>query len=61
MAVRDTSIPRHMRAVVCHGIRKYTTTQEVPVPTLEDNQLLLRVTRCGLCAGDAKCYNGAAK
>lgn len=59
MAVRDTSIPESMRASVCHGKRDYRT-ETVSVPELRERELLLRVERCGLCAGDAKCYSGAA-
>eukprot|EP00171_Calliarthron_tuberculosum_P016296 IDg16296t1 len=59
MAVRDTTIPSEMRAVRCHGKLDYRV-ERVPVASLQELELLIRVERCGLCAGDAKCYNGAA-
>lgn len=47
-----------MRAVVCSGIGDYG--QEVlPVPSPAAGEVLIKVSRCGLCAGDAKCYKGA--
>ncbi len=61
MAVVDTSVPKTMRAVRCHGIKDYRC-ETVPVEqisVLKPGELLVRVSRCGLCAGDAKCYNGA--
>lgn len=63
MSVRDTTIPDLMTAVQCHGIRDYrVTTQSVlPATGLQPGDLLVRVTRCGICAGDAKCFAGAAR
>ncbi|CAN8073953.1 unnamed protein product [Agarophyton chilense] len=58
MSVRDTSPPKTMNAVLCNGVQDYET-KEVCVPELLPGELLLRVTRCGICAGDAKCYAGA--
>jgi erythritol/L-threitol dehydrogenase len=54
----DLTIPETMRAVVCRGIKDYR--QEVlPVPEPKAGEVLIKVARCGLCAGDAKCYQGA--
>lgn len=58
MAVRDTSIPDTMRAIRCHGKQDYRL-ETVPVGALQACELLIKVERCGLCAGDAKCYRGA--
>ena len=61
MVVRDETIPETMRAVRCHGIRDYRL-ENLPTPqpdNLKENEILVRVTRCGICAGDAKCYSGA--
>lgn len=54
----DTTLPTEMRAVVTHGVRDYRQSV-LPVPTPGPCELLLKVGRCGLCAGDAKCYSGA--
>jgi erythritol/L-threitol dehydrogenase len=61
MTVVDSTIPATMRAVRCHGIRDYRVENVPTVPSagLTEGELLVRVTRCGICAGDAKCYNGA--
>lgn len=56
--VVDTTIPATMRAVQCHAIKDYRQ-DEVPVPEVNTGEVLIRVSRCGLCAGDAKCYTGA--
>lgn len=59
MAVTDTSIPARMRAIECHGPRDYRLTSAAVRP-LCAHELLVKVSRCGICAGDSKCYAGAA-
>lgn len=61
MATVDTAIPNEMQAVQCNGIRDYRvhTLPTRPNGSLGQHELLVKVTRCGLCAGDAKCYTGA--
>jgi erythritol/L-threitol dehydrogenase len=54
----DTTVAGTMRAVVCHGIKDYRQSV-VPVPSPEPGEVLIKVARCGLCAGDAKCFHGA--
>lgn len=34
---------------------------EVPIPTIGDRELLLRVKGCGICAGDVKSYHGGIR
>lgn len=53
-------LPETMSAVVCHGPENYTL-EEVPVPRIGDDQMLIRVEAVGVCASDLKCYHGAAK
>lgn len=53
-----TSLPRTMRAVVCHGPEDYRL-EERPVPTPEAGEVVIRVSACGVCASDVKCYIGA--
>ncbi len=47
-----------MRAVMCHGIRDYRL-ETAPVPEPGPGELLVRVSDCGICASDIKCYTGA--
>lgn len=54
----DSTLPATMRAVVCRGIGDYVQDL-LPVPAPAANEVLIKVARCGLCAGDAKCYKGA--
>lgn len=60
MTVRDTTVPEIMSAVRCLGIRDYQVESlpTLPPAGLQPGELLVRVTRCGICAGDAKCYDG---
>lgn len=58
MTTSDTTLPSSMRAVLCHAPRDYRLST-LPVPAPGPFELLLKVSRCGLCAGDAKCHAGA--
>lgn len=51
-------LPRTMKAVVCHGVRDYRL-EEVPAPRPGPGELVVRVSDCGICASDIKCYTGA--
>ncbi|KAA8494918.1 Erythritol/L-threitol dehydrogenase [Porphyridium purpureum] len=51
---------RTMRAVVCRGVRDYVV-ENVPIPEPGRDEILVKVLRCGICAGDAKCFEGAAR
>ena len=52
-------MPDTMRAVVCHGPEDYRL-EEVPVPRPGEGEVVVRVLGAGICAGDAKCFAGAA-
>lgn len=54
------SLPEKMTAVVCNGPEDYTL-EELPLPTAEATDLLMKVEAVGVCASDLKCYHGAAK
>lgn len=54
----DTTIPGTMRAIECHAPKDYRL-KSVPVQTLQRGELLVKVSRCGICAGDSKCFSGA--
>ncbi|MCC8108261.1 MAG: alcohol dehydrogenase catalytic domain-containing protein, partial [Planctomycetes bacterium] len=52
-------IPETMNAVMCCGPKDYRYEQ-VPVPTIGEDDVLVRVEACGICAGDIKSWRGAA-
>lgn len=64
MATVDKTIPDHFRGILCRGIKNYTVEEEVAAKDtlfegrakeeLLPGEVLIRVTRCGICAGDAK-------
>ena len=49
---------RRMTAVVCHGPEDYRV-EEVERPIAGPGELVIKVTACGICASDCKCYAGA--
>jgi threonine dehydrogenase-like Zn-dependent dehydrogenase len=62
MAVMDATIPHLMSAVRCFGPKDYRVEMMPTLPPrgLVEGEVLVRVTRCGICAGDTKCYDGVA-
>ncbi|MDX1934720.1 MAG: alcohol dehydrogenase catalytic domain-containing protein [Capsulimonadales bacterium] len=52
------SLPKTMRAVVCHGPEDYRL-EEVPTPVAGPGEVVVRVDAAGICASDVKCYTGA--
>jgi len=55
----DHTLPKRMRAVVCHGPEDYRL-EETDVPRPGPGEVVIRVDACGICASDVKCYSGAA-
>lgn len=53
------SIPEKMKAVMCVGPMDYRY-EEIKVPQINENEILIKVEACGICAGDIKSYKGAA-
>lgn len=53
------NIPEKMHAVMCCGPQDYRY-EEVPVPQINEDEILIQVEACGICAGDVKSYHGAA-
>ena len=47
-----------MTAVVCHGPEDYRV-EEVARPTAGPRELVIKITACGICASDCKCWSGA--
>jgi erythritol/L-threitol dehydrogenase len=54
----NPSIPKTMKAVVAYAPGDYRY-EEVPVPEISAGEMLVKVEACGICAGDAKSYEGA--
>jgi len=52
------NIPRKMKAVVAYKPGDYRL-EEVDVPEIGREEILLKVGGCGICAGDVKGYHGA--
>eukprot|EP01084_Bolivina_argentea_P100377 180240_1 len=48
-----------MDSVVCHGAQDYRYEKKKIPLDLQPDELLINVTRVGICAGDTKCYLGA--
>ncbi len=44
-----------MTAVVCHGPEDYRV-EEVERPTAGARELVIKITACGICAIDCKCW-----
>ena len=52
------TLPRTMRAVVCHAPHDYRL-EEKPTPQAGPGEIVIRVDAAGICASDVKCYTGA--
>ena len=71
MATVDKTIPDHFRGILCRGVKNYTVEEEIAAKDtlfegrekeqLLPGEVLIRVTRCGICAGDAKVSREIAK
>jgi erythritol/L-threitol dehydrogenase len=53
------SVPKTMKSVVCHGPHDYRY-ETIPVPEISEDEVLVKIGACGICAGDIKSYQGAA-
>ncbi len=56
---RIDNIPEKMQAVICHGPHDYRF-ETVDTPTVGEEDVLVKIETCGICAGDVKSYHGAA-
>ncbi|SES92383.1 MDR/zinc-dependent alcohol dehydrogenase-like family protein [Thorsellia anophelis] len=52
------TIPTTMKAVVAYAPGDYRL-EVVPVPEINDEEILVKVEACGICAGDVKAFEGA--
>ncbi|MGJ4857618.1 alcohol dehydrogenase catalytic domain-containing protein [Labrys sp. La1] len=48
-----------MTAIVCHGPEDYRV-EDVGRPVAGQNELVVKIGACGICASDCKCWSGAA-
>jgi len=55
-----TMIPKTMKALVARGQSDYHL-EEVPVPVPSEDDILLKVEACGICAGDVKATHPVAR
>ena len=53
------TLPKTMPAVMCIGPKDYRL-EEVAVPQVGPEEVLIKVSQVGICASDLKCYLGAA-
>ncbi len=54
------SLPEKMKALVAYSETDYRLVDDYPVPPCGDDDIILKVEGCGICAGDLKCQHGAA-
>jgi threonine dehydrogenase-like Zn-dependent dehydrogenase len=58
MSAQQTDLPKTMRSVMCYGPFDYRL-EEIAVPSVKQDEVLVRILGAGICAGDVKCYAGA--
>lgn len=58
-ARKVANLPETMKAIVTYAPRDYRL-EEVEIPKVEAGEILIKVEACGICASDAKTYEGAA-
>ncbi len=54
------AIPETMKALVAYGKNNYKLELNYPTPECGPDDIIIKVEGCGVCAGDLKCYHGAA-
>lgn len=47
-----------MTAVVCHGPKDYRV-EKIARPVAGPREMIIRISACGICASDCKCWSGA--
>ena len=53
--------PKTMKALVVYGLNDYRFDSAYPSPECGDDDIIIKVEGCGVCAGDLKCQHGAAR
>lgn len=54
-------LPKTMKALVAYAQGDYRLELNFPVPECGPDDIIIKTEGCGVCAGDLKCYQGAAK
>ncbi|MDR0909898.1 MAG: alcohol dehydrogenase catalytic domain-containing protein [Spirochaetaceae bacterium] len=54
------SYPKTMKALVAHSPTDYRFEPNYPTPECGDDDIIIKVEGCGVCAGDVKCHHGGA-
>lgn len=54
------SYPKTMKALVAYSPTDYRFEPAWPSPECGDDDIIIKVEGCGICAGDLKCQHGAA-
>lgn len=54
------NVPETMKALVAYGQGEYRLELNYPTPQCGPDDIIIRTEGCGVCAGDLKCYHGAA-
>jgi len=57
--IKANDIPLKMKSVRCNGPLDYSF-EEIDVPEITEDDVLVKILACGICAGDIKSYKGAA-
>jgi L-iditol 2-dehydrogenase len=55
-----SSYPKTMKALVAYSMTDYRFEKDYPSPECGDDDIIIKVEGCGICAGDLKCRHGAA-
>ena len=50
-------LPKTMKAAVLHQ-PEHLTLEEIPVPQIVDNEVLIELKACGICGTDVLAYHG---
>lgn len=54
------NLPKTMKALVAYGNGDYKFEADYPTPECGPDDIIIKTEGCGICAGDLKCYHGAA-
>ena len=55
-----SNYPKTMKALVAYSPTDYRLEMAYPSPECGDDDIIIKVEACGICAGDLKCQHGAA-
>jgi L-iditol 2-dehydrogenase len=55
-----SNYPKTMKALVAYSLTDYRYESAYPAPECGDDDIIIKVEGCGICAGDLKCQHGAA-